>query len=221
MGARIVRVLLIEDPRQGLPFLDDALEVDDTIVTRGTEVELPSLVPHGVDLFVVARREWTDNDTELCRRVHTAHATIPLLAVSGPCDTPCKTAALRAGADEFLSIPFELDELAARTFTLVRRAASGSRQRRAGAFTVDFARRQVLVAGRALTLTLREFDLLALLIERYGEVVTRRELAGSPSPNEDPESNVVDVHMSRIREKLGKLGAQIETVRGAGYRLRG
>ena len=69
-----------------------------------------------------------------------------------------------------------------------------------------------------MALTLREYDLLSALVERSGEVVTRRELASQVASG--AESNAVDVHMSRIRDKLGSHAATIETVRGLGYRLR-
>jgi DNA-binding response OmpR family regulator len=86
---------------------------------------------------------------------------------------------------------------------------------------VDFARRQILVERLPVQLTLREYDLLAKLIERAGEVVARRELTGlTAAASIDGESNAVDVHISRIRDKLGPHGSRIETVRGVGYRLR-
>jgi DNA-binding response OmpR family regulator len=215
-----VRVVLIETAARELPFVGELLAFDDAVVLRCDESEVGSVAAAAADLLVVGRDDWSDEDTELCRRLHAARLAVPLLAVSGPCDTQRRASALRAGADEFLSIPFEVDELVARAFALVRRASSGSRRAHAGVFTVDFARRQIFAGGRPVVLTLREYDLLTMLIERSGEVVTRRELAGSAVSGSESESNVVDVHMSRIREKLGKCAAQIQTVRGLGYRLR-
>lgn len=120
-----------------------------------------------------------------------------------------------------MSVPFEFDEFVARAFALVRRASAGSRYARSGPFAVDLARRQVVVKGRIVSLTLREYDLLSMLIGRAGEVVTRKELETAAAPtNGGTESNAVDVHMSRIREKLGSEASFIETVRGMGYRLR-
>ena len=87
---------------------------------------------------------------------------------------------------------------------------------------MDAACRQVVLDGRpAVSLTLREYDLLATLVACAGEVVSGRELARRMRPPPGGTgSNLVAVHMSRLRDKLGPLGAQIETVRGVGYRLR-
>jgi DNA-binding response OmpR family regulator len=218
-----VRVLLVEVEAGLLPFVRDLLVgFDEVFVT--TEVDSSAVVSAsraaGADLVIVAREAWDDADTELCRRLQAARLEVPLLAVSGPCDTRQRAGALRAGADDFLGVPFEVDELVARAFALVRRASSGSRHARAGPFSVDYARRQIFVEGKSLALTLREYDLLAKLIERAGEVVTRRELSGAAVSGQEGESNVVDVHLSRIRDKLGAYAGHVETVRGFGYRLR-
>jgi DNA-binding response OmpR family regulator len=141
------------------------------------------------------------------------------LGLAGPCLFEVRAAALRA-ADEFLSIPFEVEELVARALALVRRPSSGPGQARAGGFGIDFGRRTVQVDGRNLPLTLREFDVVSALIERPGEVVSRQELAARIGSVAARGSNIVDVHVSRIREKLGARASAIETVRGIGYRFR-
>jgi two-component system OmpR family response regulator len=218
-----VRLLIVESDTSELAFLQEWLRGLDGAMVVGAEAKDVAREANrsAVDLVVVGRAAWSDDDTELCRHLHAARLSAPVLAVTGPCDVARRAAALRAGADDFLAIPFDLEELVARVGALVRRAASGSRHARAGDLSVDFARRQVLVAGRPLALTLREYDLLAMLIERAGEVVSRQELSGAAMSGEaEKESNVVDVLMSRIRDKLGPRAARIETVRGTGYRLR-
>ena len=215
-----MRVLLVESERRVLPAAH-ALRVGftDAIIRTVDLLELDSALD--TDLIIVARSPWNDDDTDLCRRLHTAGLTVPILAISGPCNPGQRAGALLAGADDFLAAPFEVDELAARAVALVRRASLGSRHARVGVFSVDFARRQILVERLPVQLTLREYDLLAKLIERAGEVVARRELTGLTAvASTDGESNAVDVHISRIRDKLGPHGSRIETVRGVGYRLR-
>ena len=218
-----VRVLLVEAGARPLPFTRDLLVGFDEVVVT-TEADAIAVVSAsreaGTDLVIVARDAWQDVDTKLCQGLHAARLEVPLLAVSGACEMRQRAGALRAGADDFLGVPFEVEEFVARAFALVRRASSGSRHARAGPFSVDYARRQILVGGQSLALTLREYDLLAKLIERAGEVVTRRELSGETASGQEGESNVVDVHMSRIRDKLGTHAVHVETVRGLGYRLK-
>jgi DNA-binding response OmpR family regulator len=218
-----VRVVLVQSKAREMAFVGELLaDLDGVTVSSIEPAEvLATATLIGADLLVVARDTWNDDDTELCGGVHAARLSVPVLAVSGPCDTRLRAAALRAGADDFLAVPFEVDELVARALALVRRATSSSRHARAGVFSVDFARHQISIEGVSLQLTLREYDLLTRLIERAGEVVTRRELSNVTAfAGAESESNVVDVHMSHIRDKLGKHAAHIETVRGIGYRLR-
>jgi DNA-binding response OmpR family regulator len=224
-GGAPVRVWLLETEDRGLPFARDLfVDVGDPVIeARIEEIERDAKAAAWRDseLVVLVRDSWREEDTELCRRLHQVLVRAPLLALSGPCETSHRSAALRAGADDFLSMPFEVEELVARSLALVRRASSGSRYARIGPFAVDLARRQVVLRDRQLGLTLREYDLLSRLIERAGEVVTRRELESQATPSAgSTDSNVIDVHMSRIREKLGADAGYIETVRGLGYRLR-
>jgi DNA-binding response OmpR family regulator len=217
-----VKLLLVESEVSALPFTRELLVgLGDAIVTTAVTSEEAWSLDGDADLVVIARHAWTGEDTDLCQRVLLSRSSPPILAISGPCEARERTAALLAGADEFLSIPFDIGELVARALALLRRASTHPRPARIGPLSVDFWRRHVFVDGGPVALTLREYDLLATLIGRVGEVVTRRELAERLRPTATVgDSNVVDVHMSRIRDKLGPHAAQIETVRGIGYRLR-
>jgi DNA-binding response OmpR family regulator len=217
-----VRPLLLTAEGRELPFADELLATfTEAVIKTVRESDVRSLVgvTHG-QLIVIARDAWKDDDTELCKRLYGERLGVPLLCVAGPSSMMDRAAALRGGADEFLSIPFEAEELVVRAHALVRRASSGPRSARAGPFLVDLGRRQISVDGRIIALTLREFDVLSALIERTGEVVSRQELAARIASTAGRESNIVDVHVSRIREKLGEHAGSIETVRGTGYRFR-
>jgi DNA-binding response OmpR family regulator len=127
---------------------------------------------------------------------------------------------LDAGADDYLVKPFEVEELLARIHALLRRSG-GHAQMDLGPLQIDRTNRRAMAGGRSLDLTMREFSLLLHLAHRAERVVTRSELLSNVwSIQFDPESNVVEVHVSRLRDKLGDLDWMIETVRGRGYRLR-
>jgi two-component system OmpR family response regulator len=215
-----VRILVVDASEGDMTTLRAQLEAHgDTVIGASEEgvddaSSTPDLEP---DLVVIVRDAWTTADTELCRRLSARGRVTPILALSAACDGRQRALALRAGADDFLSMPFEHEEFVARASALARRVAS--RYARAGAFLVDFRRRKVFVGSHPVTLTPHEYDLFVALVERIGEVVSREELADRID-QAGGKSNVVDVHMSRIRAKLGANASRLEAVRGRGYRLR-
>jgi DNA-binding response OmpR family regulator len=128
---------------------------------------------------------------------------------------------LDAGADDYLAKPFDLGELMARVRALLRRSQGGDQVvLRIGGLTIDRAQRTAMLDGRSLDLTAREFALLTHLAREAGRVVPRTELLAKVwQTSFDPGSNVVEVHVKNLREKLGPDSSLIETVRGAGYRF--
>jgi DNA-binding response OmpR family regulator len=217
-----VRVLLLTDSTRELPFVESLLLAFAELHVEEGEGRGLKRSPSATstELVVIPRTTWSREDTALCALLYNQRPGIPILGVSGPCTMEERAAALRAGADEIISIPFEGEELVVRAGALVRRASSGPRRASAGAFVIDFGRRLISVEGQQVALTLGEYDVLVTLIERAGEVVTRQDLASRAAPSATRESNIVNVHVSRIREKLGPHAGAIETIRGIGYRFR-
>ena len=133
---------------------------------------------------------------------------------------------LSLGADDYLTKPFSPHELALRVAALLRRlaspAVSGGSTMAAGPITIDRAAHKVMLDGHELQLTSTEFKLLLTLLERRGRVQTRPQLLETVwEAQPDIQTRTVDMHVQRLRTKLGEHGPLIETVRGFGYRFRG
>lgn len=131
---------------------------------------------------------------------------------------------LDSGADDYIPKPFRMMELLSRIRALLRRTESAQpvEEYRLGSLYVCPARHMVQVDGKPVVLTLKEFELLALLIGQQGMVFTRTQLLDQIwGYSYEGESRTVDVHIRTLRQKLGQAGAYIETVRGVGYRMGG
>ena len=135
-----------------------------------------------------------------------------------------KVIGLEAGADDYIPKPFGMMELIARVKALLRRADDrpSDESYRAGCLTVCPERHLVEVEGRQVTLTLKEFELLCMLLKNRNMVLTRDQLLNQIwGYSFDGENRTVDVHIRTLRQKLGKAGDLIETVRGVGYKIGG
>ncbi|MDH0847542.1 response regulator transcription factor [Delftia tsuruhatensis] len=130
-----------------------------------------------------------------------------------------KVAGMDAGADDYLAKPFHMEELMARLRALLRRLSPhASAQWQCGPIVLDSRQARVSVGGQPLTLTSHEFKVLALLMQRVGQVISRTELSEHIYPQDsDRDSNTIEVFVGRLRKKLP--AGSIETVRGMGYRL--
>jgi DNA-binding response OmpR family regulator len=146
----------------------------------------------------------------------------PFMMLTARDAPPDRIAALDEGADDYLIKPFDYGELLARLRALLRRP-TGERSPllRCGSLTVDPSTRQALVEGASVELTPREFAIVELLIRKSPAVVHRQSIALQAWPEEADAvgSNTIDVHIARLRAKLARSDARIETLRGSGYRL--
>jgi DNA-binding response OmpR family regulator len=161
---------------------------------------------------------------EVCRRLRrkpsTAALQIIMLTARG--EEADIVAGLELGADDYLSKPFRMNELLARVRALLRR--TGRKENHAerieiGPLLLDRSTFQASLDGRELVLTTFEFRLLWFLAENSGRVLSRRVILREISPDRITIDRTVDVHVRRIREKMGPAGIMLETLRGVGYRL--
>lgn len=146
---------------------------------------------------------------------------VPVLILSARNETEDKVRALKLGADDYVSKPFWPEELVARVQARMRRPVlQRSGVIDVGGLTIDISARRVLVEGAPVELTRVEFDLLAALAKRPGAAVPRAWLAEHIlDPEREGTERTLDVHVSRLRKKLGACGSRVATVWGVGYRL--
>lgn len=154
------------------------------------------------------------------QRWRAAGRTMPVLILTARDAWHEKVAGIDAGADDYLTKPFHMEELLARLRALIRRAAGqASAELRCGPLTLDTRSSRVTIDGRTLTLTSHEFRLLSYLMHRPDEVISRIELTEHLYAQDfDRDSNTIEVFVARLRKKLPS--DMIETLRGLGYRLR-
>jgi DNA-binding response OmpR family regulator len=156
----------------------------------------------------------------LLRRLRGAGKTLPTLILTARCTLADKVKALDLGADDFLSKPFEAAELAARCRALMRRSnGASSGIIKLSRMNVDLVGKQLRIDDAEVELTAREWLVLECLVRRLGMIVSKERLQQAvASPDQDITMNAVEVHVSRLRAKLGT-AAIVRSLRGLGYRL--
>jgi DNA-binding response OmpR family regulator len=150
--------------------------------------------------------------------IRAAKPRLPVIAVTALDDTGSRVSGLDAGADDYITKPFSVDELAARIRARLRWAEDQGGVLKAGPLTLDLASHRAVLNGREVALSARELELLATFMRHPGQVLSRAQLLDHVwGLDFDPGSNVVDVYVAALRRKIGS--GSIETVRGSGYRF--
>ena len=226
-----MRILLIEDDPETSRFIRKGLAEAGHVLDHAGDGKQGLLLALDAehDVLVVDRMLPGLDGLSIVRSLRAAGRDTPVLVLSALGEVDDRVEGLRAGGDDYLVKPFALAELSARLEALVRRRDAGTGT--AGPVTrlivadleMDLLARSVKRAGRAIELKPREFRLLEYLMRHAGQVVTRTMLLEAVwDYHFDPQTNVIDVHVSRLRRKINRDAGVplIHTVRGAGYVIR-
>ena len=219
-----MRILVIEDEPRILAFLARGLQAEGFVVdgVGNGRAGLTRAARDRYDLVLLDLLLPQLDGLTVLRELQRQRPELPVLIVSARSDLQTKLRGFGFGACDYLSKPFSFDELLARVRAQLRNSRRNGEDGnvvRAGALVLDVARRRARLGDVTADLSDREFRLLHHLVLHEGEVVTRERLLSDVwGYHFDPRSNVVDVCVRRLRQKLGA-AAPIETVRHGGYRL--
>ncbi|SEP19185.1 two-component system, OmpR family, response regulator [Methylobacterium sp. ap11] len=224
-----MRLLIIEDDREASSYLSKAFrEAGHVADTADDGLDGYALAREGAyDVLVVDRMLPKLDGLSLIRSLREQGVETPVLILSALGQVDDRVKGLKAGGDDYLPKPYAFSELMARIEVLARRrggaAASEATSYRVGDLELDRLSHRVTRAGQEIPLQPREFRLLEYLMRHAGQVVTRTMLLEHVwDYHFDPQTNVIDVHVSRLRAKVDKgfERPMIHTVRGAGYMVR-
>jgi two-component system, OmpR family, response regulator len=213
-------VLLIEDDARIREIVERGLGSRGLVVTSApdgpTGLELARKLE--VDLVLLDLMLPGMSGLEVLEELRVSKPRLPVVALTALDDTSSKVAGLDAGADDYLTKPFSLDELAARIRARLRSTEADSGAIKAGPLTVDPVSHRAILEGREVPLSARELAVLAAFVRHNGQVLSRSQLLSLVWDLDfDPGSNVVEVYVAALRRKIGP--EWIETVRGLGYRF--
>jgi two-component system OmpR family response regulator len=224
----MARLLLIEDDSEISAYLLKGLGEHGYVVDHAADGKngLFLATSEGYDLMIIDRMLPELDGLAIVRSMRAAGRTTPILVLSALAEVDDRVAGLRAGGDDYLTKPFAFSELLARIDALMRRATASPTTEttlQVADLELDLLARVARRDGREIELQPREFRLLEFLMRNAGKVVTRTMLLEHVwDYHFDPQTNVIDVHISRLRGKLDKgFDRQLlHTVRGAGYMIR-
>lgn len=222
-----MHILLVEDDERISGYVAKALREAGHVVevTADGKTGLTMAASEAYDVIVLDRMLPEVDGLKVLQAIRAIEDDTPVLILSALGDADERVRGLRAGGDDYLAKPFSIEELLARIEVLGRRRTQGAAPGRYafGDLMIDPAAHLVSRAGKRIELTPREFRILEYLARNSGRVVTRSMLLEHVWDYRfDPQTNIIDQHVSRLRQKLDREGSEplIETVRGAGYSIR-
>ncbi|NRA41187.1 MAG: response regulator transcription factor [Pseudomonadales bacterium] len=221
----LLKILLIEDDLQVADYVQQILTDHNYQVDYASDGDqgLQHAIDKHYDLLIVDRMLPNKDGLEIVETVRANGNAVPVLFLSALGDVDERVKGLKVGADDYLVKPFADQELLARVEVLLRRKeALPATRLKVGELELDLLTQKVTRQGQNLNLQPREFRLLEYLMKHAGQVVTRTMLLENVwEYHFDPQTNVIDVHVSRLRQKIDKDFERplLSTIRGAGYML--
>ena len=222
-----MRLLVVEDDREAADYLKKALREAGHMaeIANDGEAGLALALDDSFDVLVVDRMLPKRDGLSLVSELRTRGKETPVLILSALGQVDDRVTGLRAGGDDYLAKPYAFSELLARVEVLARRRGGRGEETvyRVADLELDRLSHQVTRGKEELVLQPREFRLLEYLMKHAGQVVTRTMLLENVwDYHFDPQTNVIDVHISRLRSKIDKGFSQplLHTIRGAGYMIR-
>lgn len=222
-----MRILLVEDDTEAAAYLVKGLTESGHIVEHAADGEqgLQMAINNAYDSMIMDRMLPKRDGLSVIEELRRMGNMVPVLILSALDNVDERVTGLKAGGDDYLTKPYQLSELTARLHALTRRAQAGGVEGtvlHVGDLTLDLIKHRVTRSGRNINLQPREFRLLEYLMQHTGQVVTRSMLLENVwDYHFDPQTNVIDVQISRLRSKIDKDFdvPLLHTVRGAGYKL--
>ena len=223
-----MRALVIEDDRQVADFIVKGLRENGFAVDSAHDgregIFLAASEPY--DVIVLDRMLPQVDGLSLLKTLRATGVEAPVLILSAMGEVNQRIEGLRAGGDDYMAKPFSITELVTRVQVLLKRKVNhaSETQLQVGSLSVDLLTRKASRLGQEIDLKPREFQLLEFLMRHADQIVTRTMILEHVwDYNFDPQTNVIDVHISRLRNKIDKgfSPSLLRTVRGAGYSIRG
>ena len=216
----MTHILLIEDDPRIREIVERGLGARGFVVSAAPDGEagLDLVGKLDVDLVLLDLMLPKRQGLEVLEEIRAIKPRLPVIAVTALDDPGSKVGGLDAGADDYITKPFSVEELAARVRARLRWKEEDGGVLKSGALTLDLAAHRALLDGRDISLSARELELLAAFMRHPGQVLSRGQLLRLVWDLDfDPGSNVVEVYVAALRRKIG--AELIETVRGSGYRF--
>lgn len=213
-------VLLIEDDPRIREIVERGLGARGFVVSAAKDGEsgMDLVRKLDIDLVLLDLLLPGRGGLDILEEIRQAKPRLPVIAVTALDDTGSRIGGLDAGADDYITKPFSIDELAARVRARLRWTDEESGVLKSGPLTLDLAAHRAILDGQEIPLSARELELLAAFLRHPGQVLSRGQLLRLVWDLDfDPGSNVVEVYVAALRRKLG--AGFIETVRGSGYRF--
>jgi DNA-binding response OmpR family regulator len=223
----VARILVVEDRREVVDLLNQALSTagHQVVIAMDGEEGLMRASEPGIDLVVLDVGLPKRSGMDIARELRNRGIQVPLLMLTARDTVTDRIEGLDAGADDYLSKPFDIEELLARVRALLRRSAiqAAAAQIVVGDLVIDPLTREVRRGNRLVALTQKEYALLEFLARRAGEAVGRDEISRAVwKQDHDPSTNIVDVYINYLRKKVDQDAEQplVHTVRGVGYMVK-